>query len=67
MMNFSRMYQCTPFVIMIFQVRLQYCQVGCEVYNSRKLVAAAVHPAYSTHCIARPRKFIPELSLDFQI
>ena len=29
----------------MFQVRLLYCQVGCEVHNSRKLEAAAIHPA----------------------
>ena len=41
---------CTPFVIIwIFQVRLQYCQVGYEVHNSRKLEAAAVYPAYPTY------------------
>ena len=41
---------CTPFVIIwIFQVRLQYCQVGYEVHNSRKLEAAAVYPACPTY------------------
>ena len=63
MRNFSRIYEGNLFVIIwIFQVRLQYCQVGCEVHNSRKLEADAVHPSYPTY-----RENITELLLDFQI